>query len=365
MVYHPAPYLNWNYNMAHAPFSPSAAKRWMTCRGSFGLSLQLPDPPSSSYAKEGTRLHDVAEQMLLGRPGPYAHADMEAVMSYVLWCRDLIKISIAHGVEQHIAHSPLLGGTPDFWALVGSTLNVVDLKTGAGIPVSPVENYQLMVYAWMLVGALSTHPIDNVRLTIDAYAPVSDEPQHWLIGIDDLMLFGEDVEAAIAEAIGGSTELVPGEHCRWCKAKPTCPKLLGTVTEALPIPVAALQPARLGEWLNKADLINQWTDALRERAHQLAQAGQEIPGWKLKPKRATRQWVDDEKVLEIARRRKIKIWQDKLMSPAMAEKAHPNLPQELRDEIVAVSSGTNLVRDDNPSPRVEKPSRHSSRHSAT
>ena len=42
------------------------------------------------------------------------------------------------------------------------------------------------------------------------------------------------------------------------------------------------------------------------------------------------------------------------MSPAMAEKAHPNLPPEITSHIVAISTGTNLVRDDNPSPRVEK-----------
>ena len=32
------------------------------------------------------------------------------------------------------------------------------------------------------------------------------------------------------------------------------------------------------------------------------------------------------------------------MSPAMAEKAHPNMPEELTKQIVAVSSGSNLVR---------------------
>ena len=53
-------------------------------------------------------------------------------------------------------------------------------------------------------------------------------------------------------------------------------------------------------------------------------------------------------MLEIARKRRIKIWQDKLLSPAMAENEHPNLPQELRDQIVAVSSGTNLVRGNAP-----------------
>jgi hypothetical protein len=57
-----------------------------------------------------------------------------------------------------------------------------------------------------------------------------------------------------------------------------------------------------------------------------------------------RLWADEEAVLTIARKRKIKIWQDKLMSPAMAEKEHPNLPEELRSLIIAVSSGTNLVR---------------------
>ena len=48
----------------HSVFSPSSAKRWMTCPGSIALSMQCPEPETSKYAEEGTRAHDLAERAL-------------------------------------------------------------------------------------------------------------------------------------------------------------------------------------------------------------------------------------------------------------------------------------------------------------
>jgi hypothetical protein len=151
--------------------------------------------------------------------------------------------------------------------------------------------------------------------------------------------------AAIQAALEGSFHLEPGDHCRFCKAKPVCPKLMGHVVEALPVVVRELRSDNIAGWLDKADLMQQWLDSLREVAHDLACAGHPIPGYELKPKRITRSWADEEKAAAIARSKRLRIFQPlKIMSPAMAEKAHPNLPEELTSQIVAVSSGANLVK---------------------
>jgi hypothetical protein len=345
---------------AHAPFAPSSATRWLTCTGSFGLGLQLPDGPSSEYADEGTRLHDLAAAYLrdavFGANGsrPVMGAeDYKFLKPYLDYGMNIIsRAGTVCYIEDRLDHSPLLFGTPDLLAVDQDWLVVADLKTGAGIMVSPVENDQLLCYAYMALKKLYAHQpgkkhppkFKGVRLTI-VQPPDEEEPvKVWDTTSDHVMAWGAKAEAAIQAAIEGSADLVPGEHCRWCKAKPVCPKLMGHVVEALPIVVRELRPERLAGWLDKADLMQQWLDSLREVAHDLACAGHPIPGYELKPKRATRSWIDEDKVLEIARRRKIKIWQDKLMSPAMAEKAHPNMPEELTQQIVAVSSGSNLVK---------------------
>jgi hypothetical protein len=336
--------------MAHAPFSPSSAKRWLTCPGSFALSLQIPEPPSSAYASEGTRLHDVAARILQFGAVLVTDDDMQRLLPYTQHCFALIDAAEWHEIETTIMHSELLYGTPDFVAQVGDTLHVVDLKTGAGLMVFPTENDQALAYAYMaLVRYESVGATMPTKVVLTIVQPTDEEEpvKSWTTTVDHVMDWGVRAEAAMRAALAGSSELVPGEHCRWCKAKPSCPKLRGL---AVGIGVqGALNPSELSptdtaDILERADLVLQFIDAVREHGHDLATRGVDVPGWTLKPKRAMRAWSSEERVLEIARRRKIKIWQDKLMSPAMAEKAHPNLPKELADEIVSVSSGTNLVR---------------------
>jgi hypothetical protein len=340
----------------HAPFAPSSATRWLTCTGSFGLGLQLPEAPDSAYAAEGTRLHDVAAAILRGTkdyfPGGVVDpADHAFLLPYLGHAAKVLKAYKKSGgvvrIEERVEHSDLLFGTPDLIAIDDEWLEVVDLKTGAGIMVEPEENDQLLAYAYMVLLKRKRFDLPmpkGVTLTIVQPPDEAKPVKSWETTSTFVLAWGVKAEAAIRAALAGSFDLVPGEHCRFCKAKPVCPKLMGHVVEALPVVVRELRPERLAGWLDKADLMQQWLDSLREVAHDLASSGHPIPGYELKPKRATRQWVDEDKVLEIARRRRIKIWQDKLMSPAMAEKAHKNMPEELTACIVAVSSGSNLVK---------------------
>lgn len=351
--------------MSHAPFSPSATKRWLNCQGSFGLSLQVPEPKSSTDADEGTRLHGVAAAVLTGAPLVKLSAeDRETLKPYLDYVGRLMKAADWHKIEQCLEHSPLLFGTPD--ALFGFVderlLEVVDLKTGAGILVDPVENEQLLTYAYLALSRLGLGKYDKVRLTIVQPPDEGRVIKSWDTTTKRVWEHGHAVEQAIENALAGGAELVPGEWCRFCKAKPTCPRLRGEVVEALggALP-STMTVGSLAQWLDRADRMEGFINNVREVGHTLASAGVAIPGWTLKPKRATRRWDDEDAVLEIARRRKIKIYQDKMLSPAMAEKEHKNLPEEIRQHIVAVSSGMNLVRGEAPveatkpdAPKMEK-----------
>lgn len=348
--------------MAHAPFAPSSAKRWLACTAAYGASLHLPDPPDSEYAAEGTRLHDMAARILQRQPvEELTAAESHFLTPYTAHCFHLMNQPRCwFQIEKTLRHSPLLFGTPDFLALVGDTLHVVDLKTGAGVMVDPTENDQAMAYAYMALAGLFAGTLDAVLWDVDTPTKIvltivqpPDEAKpvkSWETTAEHVWAWGKRSEDIMASTIAGDLhEYVPGEHCRWCKAKPVCPKLRGVMT-ALPasLDVAELGALATAEVLDRADLVLQFIDAVRAHGHDLATRGIDVPGWTLKPKRATRSWADEDKVLEIARRRKIKIWQDKLMSPAMAEKAHPNMPAELTEQIVSISSGTNLVRGNPP-----------------
>lgn len=344
----------------HAPFPPSAAKRWMTCTASFGLSLQVPEQASSSYADEGSRLHDLAATYLTREDGATTMCaeDYATLKPYLEYASKRMKDAVVSRVEERIEHSQLLNGTADLVILekiakVGTLLEVADLKTGAGIMVDPVDNHQMLTYAYMLLSKLiwrGERQPDIIRLTV-VQPPNEAEPvRSWDTTSSVVLRHGAAAEEAITMAVTGQGEYVVGDHCRFCPAKSICPKLRGEMVEALggALP-ATMTPLALSSWLDRADRMEAFIKSLRETGHEVAslaarQGKPGIPGWGLKPKRAMRQWVDEEKVIAFARQRKIKIWQDKLLSPAMAEKEHPSLPKELRDMIVAVSSGMNLVR---------------------
>ena len=359
--------------MPHAPFAPSSAKRWIACPGSFALGLAYPPGSDSEYAAEGTRLHDVAAKVLTAPrqpmsdsgyvkrhgalpPGTPTGEDARVLKPYLDYARLRIANASAYAVEETIHHSQMLWGTPDLLLMFQAEdlLEVVDLKTGQGIIVEPEENDQALCYAYMALRRI-TEDIGQwpkrVRLTI-VQPPDEERPvKSWDTTAAHVFEWGARAEAAMALALRGGAPLQPGDHCRFCNAKPTCPALRGEALAAIESDGPAKLPvAMLPVWLDKAERLEGFIKQLREVAHEVASIGmangnpQAVPGYVLKPKRATRSWADEEAVLAIARKRKIKIWQDKLMSPKMAEDTHPNLPEELTKLIVSVSSGTNLVR---------------------
>ena len=122
--------------------------------------------------------------------------------------------------------------------------------------------------------------------------------------------------------------------------------------------IKALDAPLIGEMLTKADLLEQWITDLRALAFQMLHAGGTVPGYKLVPKRATRQWVDPEKAraaLEDLGLDQIELMETKLLSPAQAEKKVKNLPEGLT---VSVSSGDTVAPESDPRPAVLKIGQH-------
>jgi hypothetical protein len=286
-------------------------------------------------------------------------SESDFLLPYTKHCFDLMnRPGCTYRVEQTIPHSPLLFGTPDFIAMEGNTLHVVDLKTGAGVMVDPEENDQAMAYAYMVLSRWHTMrgalDFDGVVLTIVQPTDEEHPVKSWTATREHVMAWGERAEKIMADTVAGNVhEYVPGEHCRWCKAKPVCPRLTGALA-TLP---ASMQPAELGalataEILDRADLVLQFIDAVRAHGHDLASRGVHVPGWTLKPKRAMRTWDNPEEVLAWARRHRFvtDMTEPKLLSPAQVEKHDKALYEKVAGHVVSISSGTNLVRGNSPAP---------------
>jgi len=166
--------------------------------------------------------------------------------------------------------------------------------------------------------------------------------------------FEADLMLAVRAAEQPDAPLAAGDHCRWCTAKTICPVVSGAVARATRTAIKTVNVDRLAEALGQIDLLEGYIKDARDMAQQLLEAGVEVPGWKLVPKRATRKWVDDKKVLTTLTEAGLNIEQlTDPKSPAQMEKVlkKHNVPMP-SDLIVSVSTGSTLASADDPRPAV-------------
>lgn len=309
--------------MAHAVLSPSAASRWLTCTPSARLELQFPDK-AGDYAKEGTLAHEFGELFLrqkLGtnvagllakaRENEFYTPDMEThaeEYAALVWEKYEIARKTTPDaillVEEHIdltAYVPEGFGTGDAVIIADDLLDITDLKYGKGVAVSAKRNKQMMLYA---LGALLKYSImygvNRVRMTI--YQPRIGNVSEWEITAADLLEWAEtELKQRAKMAFEGIGEQVPGDHCRFCRAKAVCKALaeqnLSAAKEEF-MQVGLLTPEQVAEILPKLDGLVNWANAVEEYALDQALQGVKFPGFKIVEGRSIRKYADDKKVAE-------------------------------------------------------------------
>lgn len=240
----------------HAKLSASGAHRWINCPGSVVLEENFEDT-GSEYAKEGTLAHSVAELKLqkyfMKGIGPkkfkaamdkfktseywqdemdkYTDLYFDEIKKRALAYKDLPYVNIEERVD-FSSWVPEGFGTCDCIMIYGDTMQVIDLKYGKGVPVSPEENPQLMLYGLGAYSAYSMfYDIKKIKLTI--IQPRLDSILDWELSIEDLLKFGDNVKPIADKAYHGSDDLKEGEHCRFCKAKSRCPARASKMFEAV------------------------------------------------------------------------------------------------------------------------------------
>lgn len=350
----------------------STAKRVMNCPGSVALCATMPPRPSSKYADEGTLLHNIISEVLETDKAPIEFLGMK--YNDVVFTKELLedklfpaldlldevdpKKEMEYATETRVGFGDFLPdvfGSTDLLGRIGSRAIVLDWKFGSGVAVEAEENPQLMFYAAAAMRTDASKWVFEGATEIECIIVQPPEIKRWVTTPERIKQFEQELKFAVQQAQKPNAPLEHGEHCRWCAAKPVCPKMTGAVDRALKSQIDQLDVVHIGGYLKNADLLEQWITDLRALAHQVLESGKEVPGWKLVAKRATRQWVDEEAAAKALAQDMShdEMYTQKLVSPAQAEKILKKAKKELpANQVVAISSGSTLAPVDDPRPAV-------------
>lgn len=314
---------------SHALLSPSSAHRWLNCPLAPRLEATLPEKPSE-YAREGTVAHSVCEITAKKKFKKVKTAEYNRVIKKLktdaVWDDEMLHTAetyvehlteramefvnepyIAFEVKVDISdYVPEAFGRCDCVMFGGDTLIITDYKHGKGVPVSPDENPQLMLYA---LGALKLYkPLFGVALK--KVAVYIDQPRigaydGWTCTVDELLAWGESVKPKAQMAFMGFGEYHAGDWCRFCRANGICKaqaeQQIGAFDDfsaAVGNPTALLSPSEMGEVLKRGETLVSWYETVREKALESLLNGEKIPGYKVVEGRSTRCWTDQDKALD-------------------------------------------------------------------
>lgn len=306
----------------HALLSASKAARWIACPPSLMLEKDIPDTVSE-YAREGTVAHELAEIKIRHKIGmmtdenyrqhyeiqtrdPLCTFEMtEYIDTYADWVEETYNLTKADCedaillTEQRLNYSryaPDGFGTGDVVIIADGTMTVIDLKYGKGVPVSAELNPQLMLYG---LGAIEEfgleYDIQKVRLIINQPRLGSISSAEY--SADELIAWGENTVLPAAEkAIKGEGLLQVGDHCRFCKAFPTCRAQAEEAQKIAKSDFAepnTLDGSEVESFLESADMVKKWLDALQEYALKEALSGRKWENWKAVEGRSNRKYKDE------------------------------------------------------------------------
>jgi hypothetical protein len=349
----------------------STAKRVINCPGSVALVAKMPPKDSSSYADRGTLLHnamatildsdtvtpesmlwttykgetltgELLNEKILPALAALDAIDPEGVMEYA------VETVVGFG-----AYLPGVFGSADLLGRLGSRAVVLDWKFGDGVAVSAEENEQGLFYAAAAMRTPETAWVFEGAEEVEIVIVQPPAVKRWVTTVKRVKEFERALKRAVKASAMPDAAIVVGDHCRWCNAKPLCPKMTGAVDRAVKVQLENLPAETIGAYLGNADLLEDWIKDLRALAMTMMESGAKVPGYKLVAKKSIRKWLDEGKANKALAAMGIDPVKLELVSPAQAEKLLKPSKQALPDDLVAsVSSGTTFAPESDPRPEV-------------
>lgn len=339
--------------MSHAIFSPSQLSRIIACPASAKYAKEF-NNNTSSYAEEGTMLHEVVADTLA--KGIHPHWDkltpeqQRAVESCVDYANEIEEGILFSGVvasisiERHVTlghfNLPEIYGTADLIIQGEKELHVIDWKFGQGVPVQAEGNVQLKAYALGAMAQVAGPIMDIPDLEIVTHVaqPRLNSFTREKLTVVELMNFAEMLRGVINHAESTNPPFNAGEEqCRWCNAKRSCEarhKLANTLaSEAFAMfkrEPGATDEER-AELLLTAPMLITYLEEIKKDALAKMLQGQEFPGHKLVAGRSSRKWDDPDKALKYLLGQGVteeELYERKFLTAPKAEKLRKGLKND-------------------------------------
>ena len=360
--------------MAHSLIvGGSTAKRVINCPGSVALVATMPQQEGSSYANEGSLLHEAIAIVLDTACAPEDMVGFEArglTLTQDLLERKLLpalnllndydpQTKLEFKTEEVVSFGDLMPGVFGSSDIVGRLEGravILDWKFGDGVMVEAEENMQLMFYA---AAAMRTPAcawaFDGVT-EIDCVIIQPPYIRVWTTTLDRIAAFERQLVRAVAASGLPSAPLADGDWCKWCTAKPICPIKTGQLDRIKQVAMQSIDTNKLASYLAVADDVEDFIKSVRALAHQMLENDMPVPGYKLVAKRATRHWADPAtakaRLLDLGLT-ETDVIKTELLSVAQSEKVLKKHKIDLpSDMVVAVSSGSTLAVETDPRPAV-------------
>ena len=291
----------------HHPFSPSSLNRLSLCSGSWKMTKDLPEPPQSEDASEGTMLHSLIasndgeafEKQLATLTEEQQSAVIDCLSFRMGLHDDADKVmSEYHTSIKDEDGNEITAGWIDFVVIhPDKTADIVDWKFGRTPVPDANRNFQLAAYS---LGVMQEFGVTAV--TAHIFQPRI--AQHTFYTFANPAAILHNIKFIITQAQSDTIHLTASdEACRYCKAASTCPACnarYGLVPADIQQNMLS-DPAKLLDLWERAQMASKLVDAIKSAVTDYIKEHGSLGDWTMEQRAGRREFNDNEAVLKKAR----------------------------------------------------------------
>lgn len=284
----------------HHPFSPSTLQRLSLCPGSWRMTKDIPEPPQSDDAAEGTKLH---EAVVTGNLDDLNAEQQAAVTACIEFAESLIYPAETKPLETISEYKVsiedtdgiLTEGIVDFAVIhPDKTADLVDWKFGRTPAPEANGNYQLAAYA---LGIMQQFNVSSV--TAHIFQPRIFA--HTSYTFTNAKAILHNIKHIINRAKQESILLCASdEACRYCRAASTCPacnQRYGLVPADVQYNMLT-DPVKLLDLWERAQMATKLVDAIKTAVTDYIKEHGALGDWTFEQRAGKREISDTAKLYD-------------------------------------------------------------------